>query len=188
MYNLNTHPDFQSHTQPTHPPLPLHCKHDLLIPPFLQRCITQTTHRDGFIVESYTCTHRIPTLIFWSGKLVSQPIDLPIPPYWIPNRTPLRYQIPLPILLSYDSLISRVTPPPPPSQVQCGIWWIWDLVNPPYSCTLAKEEQNNIYPVNVTDKPQYLFRKLLSIFHSLSKRLALKGVIGNQTGSVIRKR
>ena len=57
---------------------------------------------------------------------------------------------------------------------------------PLWSCTLAEEEQYNIYPVNVTGKPQYLFEKasidLSRIFASL------KEYIGNLTLSVIRER
>ena len=62
-------------------------------------------------------------------------------------------------LLLQSIFISYISDLTPPSRLKIGIKWIWDPVTPiPWSCTLAEEEQYNIYPVNVTGKPLYLFK------------------------------
>ena len=150
MHNLNTHPDFQSHTQPN-PPFPFmaNMPHRLTHSPIFAKMHNPTTHREFYCRVRYMYpTESNPHLLeCLAAKLLTQPIDVPIPLYWIPNRTPLRYQIPLPILLFYYvqiDLASNANTPPPPSST------VWYLVNlgpcepQPCSCTLAKEEQKYI--------------------------------------------
>ena len=114
-----THILIFSHT-PNLTPLPFmaNMPHRLTHSPIFAKMHNPTTYREFYCRVRYMYpTESNPHLLeCLAAKLLTQPIDVPIPSYWIPNRTPLRYQIPLPILLFYYvqiDLASNANTPPP---------------------------------------------------------------------------
>ena len=146
-----------------------------------------TTHREFYCRVRYPAELPNPTPIFWSGKFVNTTCRLTNSPvYWLPNRNPLQIGIKYPYLSYYLITVwsrkKRPPPPPPPVQLNLVSGEYWTLRTPLLFLHFGGRRTNNIYPVNLTGKQPYLFRKRLSLSRNFTS------VIGNLTLSVIRTR